>query len=325
MKRSSEYKKIIQLIHKYHRFLISTHVNPDPDALCSELAMAIFLRSLGKHVVIVNAEEPPDRFRFLPSIEHIHAYKKGEIIPFEVAITVDCGELSRIGEVREIITEDKLVINIDHHVTNDNFGNFYLIDVAASSTTEVLYHLFEKARCPLTKNLALLLYVGIMTDTGSFRYENTTSCTHKIAGDLMKFQFPVDVLYRRMYETIPLNDLKLFTKVLNGFESIWDGKVICVRLPRKVCEQFSDRFDLRDAIFRFLRTIRESELVVVFTEVSRTTTRVNFRSSGKWDVASLASVFKGGGHRRASGCTVEKNIQEARRSILQIIKKTLID
>ncbi len=316
-------KNVIEMIKKNDRFLISSHVNPDPDALCSELALGIFLRSIGKKVSIVNHQAVPGRFHFLPGVRGIKNYWKNRKVNYDVAIIVDCGDLNRIGKVQALIQKDKVLINIDHHITNDLFGHINLVDPHASSTCEVLYELFLNSGCVFNKNLAILLYTGIMTDTGSFRYENTTARTHAIAAALMKFKFSASQLHRKLYETITFRDLKEFTNVISHFDMYFNKKVACVELRKKILSKFSGEFDLRDTIFKFLRSIKDVEVFVIFTEVGHSKTRVNLRSSSTFDVARLASLFGGGGHCRASGCTVDQGIPQARKEVLKNIRKAL--
>jgi phosphoesterase RecJ-like protein len=316
-------KDIIQTIKENERFLISTHVNPDPDALCSQLALAIYLKSLGKKVFIINHEEVPGRFHFLAGIRAVKPYNEKMKISYDAAIVVDCGDLRRIGKVQGLIRKDKPLINIDHHITNESFGVLNLVRPEASSTGEVLYDLLKEAKCIFTKNLAMHLYAGIMTDTGSFRYENTSSRTHAIAADLMTYKFSAPTLYRKLYEAISADDLKEFTKVISRFDMLYGGKVVCVELRKNVLAKFSGEFDLRDTIFKFLRSMKSVEVFVIFTEIEPGKTRVNLRSTEKFDVAKLANYFKGGGHRRASGCVVNKNILGARKDVLEKIKEVL--
>lgn len=316
-------KSIIQTIKKNKRFLISTHVNPDPDALCSELALADYLRSKGKSVIIVNHQTVPSRFHFLPGVRTIKNYWKTRKVNYDVAIIVDCGDLSRIGKVQNLIQDDKDLINIDHHITNDSFGTINCIHSNASSTCEILYELFVKAKCSLTKRMAMNLYIGIMTDTGSFRYENTTARTHAIVAALMTFKFSVPKLHRKLYETITFHDLKEFTNVVSDFDMYFNRQVACVELRKKVLSKFSGEFDLRDTIFKFLRSIKDVEVFVILTEIGRNATRINLRSSSTFDVAKLANSFGGGGHRRASGCAVDKSIPQSRKEVLKRIRKAL--
>ena len=314
---------IIQTLKKNKRFLISTHINPDPDALCSELAMADYLRSLGKSVRIINNQPLSGRFAFLPGMRAITSYKEQQKVPYDAAIIVDCGDLNRIGRVQHLLKKKKRLINIDHHVTNDRFGDLNLVKPKASSTAEVLYELFDHARCKWTKNLAMHLYIGIMTDTGSFRFENTTARTHAIAARLMSFGFSAPRLYRKLYEIISFNDLKEFTKIIGQFDTLVNGKVVSVTLTRETLSKFSGNFDLRDEIFKFLRSIKGVEVFVIFTQVEPKKTRVNLRSTNKFDVAKLANMFNGGGHRRASGCLINQNIRETRKKVLREIRKIL--
>ncbi|MBI5415239.1 MAG: bifunctional oligoribonuclease/PAP phosphatase NrnA [Candidatus Omnitrophica bacterium] len=316
-------KKIIRTIRDNRTFLISTHVNPDPDALGSELALAGYLRGLGKKVHIVNEAPVLARFYFLPGVDRIKSYEGGMKVGYDAAIVLDCGELERVGKVRRLVPPGKTVINIDHHITNDFFGDLNLVDAKASSTAEVIYALIQEGEGRLTRDVALNLYIGIMTDTGSFRFENTTARAHHIAGDLMRFNFSVKDLYRKVYASIPRADLKQFVKLMSRFEVLFGGKVVCLELSRKTISRFSKQFDLRDAIFQFLRSMRGVEVVVIFTQVGKARTRVNLRSTEKFDVAALASHFRGGGHQRASGCSIEKDMKGARRDLLARLGESL--
>jgi phosphoesterase RecJ-like protein len=316
-------KTIAKVIGRNQAFLISTHVSPDPDALSSELAVAYYLNARGKTVHIINEESVPQRYTFMPGTSMIKKYSDRKKWPYDVAIIVDCGELSRIGKVENLIDLDKPVINIDHHVTNTNFGDVNLVIRKASSTAEVLYELLKSWRAKITKNMAINLYLGIMTDTGSFRYESTSSRTHQIVGELLKHKFSVTQLYKRLYESIPLADIKNFTNLLSSFESHCQGRVVFVELPRRMVARFSQDFDLRDKIFQYLRSIRDVELVAIFTEHQTTVTRVNFRSQGHIDVSKLAHSFDGGGHKQASGCVINDDLNGAKNKILFRVRSLL--
>ncbi len=303
--------------------LISSHVRPDVDALASELALAEGLRSIGKKVTVINDTKNAVMYDFLPGIRRIHTYKKGMKFIYDLAIIVDCGDLNRIGRVQEIIDFSKPIINIDHHVTNDRFGNLNLVDKKASSTAEIIYRLLKKGRFKMTASIARLLYLGIMTDTGSFRYDTTTAETHRIVADLMRFKFSVQKIYEKIYESIPVDNIKLFTKIISNFTISHKGKVVSVELRRKSLEKFRGEFDLRDKIFSFLRSIKGVEVVAIFTEDRPNLTRVNFRSQRHIDVARLASFFGGGGHKRASGCTIEVNMSKAKKMVFRQLTQML--
>ena len=316
-------KRIIQTIRKNNNFLLTTHVNPDPDGLCSEAAMATLLKSLGKKVTIVNHEEVPKRFLFLPRMRSVRNYEEGMKKDYDVVIILDCGELSRCGRVQHLIGDKTKIINIDHHITNHFFGNIDLVKPGASSTSEIVYELLKSIGFKIDKDSALALYVGILADTGSFRYENTTSRTHHIIAELMKHGLQPAKIYTKLYESIPAKDLKNVTKILSNFNTMASGKIITVKLSKRICSKFSNEFDIREALFRHLRAISGVEVVAVFTEITKTKTKVNFRSTRKVNVARIAALFKGGGHRLASGCLIAKSLPKAHLEVVKKLRKAV--
>lgn len=315
--------RLLKRINSLHTFLLSTHVNPDPDALASELAMAMYLKSLGKRLYVINDDNVPKRYAFMPGTSFIKRYRKDIRVEYDAAIIVDCGDLDRIGPVKSLLREDRDLINIDHHITNDFFGTYNVVIPRASSSAEIVYDILKHAKFALTKEAATLLYLGIMTDTGSFRYDNTSAYTHRIVSELLCFDLPVSAFYTRLYESVPLNDLKHFTELVTRFDPLFNGKVICLELSKSTIKKFSEQFDLRDKIFRYLRAVVGVEVIVILTEQDKDKTRVNLRSQRRVDVARLAALFGGGGHARASGCLIESGMQEARRKILAQIKKVI--
>lgn len=315
--------KINNALKNYKSFLISTHVSPDPDALCSELALALFLKSRGKRVSVINEEPVPVRFAFFPGIGLVKPLKSTTRVVYDAAVIVDCGDLQRIGKVERLLDPKKPVINIDHHITNEGFGSLNLVSSRASSTAEMLFDLLKKSKCKMTEDIAILLYMGIMTDTGSFRYDNTTPHTHEVIGELMRFKIPVNELYRRLYERVPFSDMKMFMKVVSGLELCYGGKVVCVELSRKLMDKFSEDFDLREKIFSFLRSIKGIEVLMILSEHDQKKTRVNFRSQGRINVAKLAAHFGGGGHAKASGCVLEYPVQQSKKMVLKQLERNL--
>ncbi len=312
---------IIKVIKRHQHFLVSTHVNPDADAVASALAMTLVLKSLGKTVTVVNENEVPSWLAFLPKTALFKLAARTKNFDYDAAIVLDCGDLSRVGTVEALLRTDRPLTNIDHHKTNLGFGQFNLVLPQASSTAEILYELFEKMGVRLNKDLAALLYVGIMTDTGSFRYECTSSRTHQIVAHLMSFGISSSKIYDQIYDAIPLKDLKLFLSAIGSVELLKGGKVACLEFRQNILSKFSGGFDVRDKIFGLLRSTKGVEVVVIFSEVNATKTRVNMRSKSYFDVAKLAAQFGGGGHVRASGCALDVNIKEARKRVLNKIMK----
>jgi len=314
---------IIKAIKKHKTFLISTHINPDPDALSSELALAMYLKSIGKKVSIINEDKIPLRYTFMPGSKKVKHYQKTIVQSFDVAIIVDCGELGRIGRVEQLIERKTILINIDHHISNRKFGHHNLVCPKASSTAEVLFDLLKDAKCKMTKDIAQNLYLGIMTDTGSFRYECTSAHTHQITSELMKYDFSISELYQTLYEMIPHKDIQEFVKLIGHFKLVYNKRVAYIDLKMNVFKKFSGSFDLRDQIFKFLRMAKGVEVAIIFSEQKRRITKVNLRSQGAFNVARLAGMFSGGGHKRASGCVLQGDLRQTKRRVLQQIQRML--
>jgi phosphoesterase RecJ-like protein len=228
-----------------------------------------------------------------------------------------------VGGVKKFIQEGKPLINIDHHVTNTGFGSVNVVCSQASSCCEMMFDLLKEARYPLNKNLALLLYAGIMTDTGSFRYENTSAHSHAVVEKLMAFKFSAAHMYDRLYVGMPVADLKMFAEVIRKARLLYGNRVYCVSLSKREAEGFSKSFDLKEKIFTFLRSIEGIEVVVILIELNPKEVRVNLRSQSHFDVASLAQQFDGGGHKKAAGCKIYGPLSQAQKIICSAIHKKL--
>ena len=318
----SSLKQVWIEIKKHKSFLITTHHNPDADAASSALAMALVLKKIGKKTVVVNDHDLPGWLGFLPTAKSFKRRSTIKQSSFDAVIILDAGELDRIGGVRKWINRQRM-INIDHHITNDNFGALNLVWPKASSTCEVLFDLFKEQKVKLNKDLAVLLYAGIMTDTGSFRFENSNFRTHEIVAELMRFGLSASDLYKRLYVGIPVKEIRNFVEVIHTAELLLNNKVYCVMLPKSVSSKFSKNFDLKEKIFSFLRSVEGIEVVVILHELNSRLTRINLRSQNNFDVAKLAGQFQGGGHKKAAGGKIETNLNEAKKKILAAMRKAL--
>ncbi len=323
-KVSTMEKKIIDALRKSRKVVVTMHVHPDPDALGAALAMTLFLKSLGKDVRLYNEGECPKWLTFMPRSRLCHALTGKERFSPDTVVILDCGDMNRIGKVKGLIGERACVINIDHHVTNQGFAQLNLVQTGYSSTSEILYELLKRARFTFTRDVAILLYLGILTDTGSFGFDCTTSHTHEVIADLLKYKIPVGELYRKVYETMPKEDLKTFFATMNRLTLECDARVACLVMTKKDVEAFSGDFDIRDKIFGLLRAINGLDVIVIFTEADLGRVRVNLRSRGNVDVSRLAGKFNGGGHKKASGCYVDGSILQAKELILAAIQEAIV-
>jgi phosphoesterase RecJ-like protein len=325
MKREN-LKKAAAAIKKYSSFLITVHTSPEGDAIGSELAFYYLLRKLGKAAIIINEDPTPVEYDLFSGKEEIRAYKPNlKDIDFDCMVVLDCSDLTRTGEVYKLNKDNKPVINIDHHISNSNFGTLNLVDTEASSASEIVYSLYKEMRVPFDKDSAFLLYVGIMTDTGSFRYSNTTSYTHRAAAELMRFGFDVRETYSNIYENIPFADTQLLIKVLSHLHLAAKGRIAWVELPAKLLRHRKLSFDLSDHILSFIRSIKDTQVVVLFRENlgTKKEIRFNLRSSGGVDVNKVARTFGGGGHKTAAGCTMSGKLKDVRRKVIARIRADL--
>lgn len=312
-----------KLIQRYDYFLVSTHCNPDADAISSSLALAALLRALGKKVVLVNDDAVPSWLMYLPGAKQFKQTKDLKRCKVNAVIVVDCGDLDRIGGVVKYLQPSWPILNIDHHVTNKGFGHVNVVDVKASSTAEMIDGLLKAFKQPINQQLAALLYAGIMTDTGSFRYENTSARTHAIVSQLMLHGINASSTYERLYPRIPNQDMRQFTQLLSQAELLLNNQVYCLKLNDKILASFSKDFDLKERLFAFLRMVAGIEVVMLVTALKGNEVRLNFRSQGQVDVAQLSARFGGGGHRKAAGATVKGKVNTVLKDVLTAIKSQL--
>ncbi len=314
-------KKVLALLKKTRRVLVTMHVHPDPDAMGAALAMTLYLRSLGKDARLFNEDACPFWLRFMPKAAALCRQVTGrERFRPDVVVVLDCGDLERTGKAAALIGKAP-VINIDHHVTNTMFGAFNIVHQEASSTSEILYGFLRAAKAVLTRDMAIQLYLGIMTDTGSFGFDSTTPATHRVVADLLEFNIPVGELYRKVHETLPKEDLEAFLAIMSRLELGCGGRVALLGMTKEQQKVFSPDFDFKDKVFGLMRSVSGVEVIVILTESDGDTVRVNLRSRGPVDVAAFAGKFGGGGHKKASGCKVLGTIAHARQVILAALTK----
>lgn len=314
-------KKVVKVLKSKKRFLITSHINLEGDALGSELAIARLLRKMGKTVTVVNADKAMDNYLFLPDIHKIKGPKVK--VDFDIALVVDCSDLNRTGKVKDIIRE-RPIINIDHHISNERFGWINWVDKNSSSACEMIYQLYKLCNVKIDRPAALLLYTGVMTDTGSFRYPNTSASTHEVAARLLKYRLPANDIYRRIYQSNGYADIKLLSATLDTLSIDQTGKVAYFTIDKQMLEGRQEGADQTENILNFGRSIKGVEVAVLFKETNKNgLIRVNLRSHGKFDVNKLATYFGGGGHRTASGCSIRGSLGHARMLVLNKIKQML--
>lgn len=320
-------EKCIECIKRNKRFLITSHVGLEGDALGSELAFYNLIKKLGKDAAIINEDGIPYGYDFLPGRNNAKEFnRQAKTIKFDCLVALDCSDLKRTGEVYMLNEKHRPVLNIDHHISNRLFGDCNWVDPYASCTCEMIYKLYKKLQVPLDRDTAIALYTGIVTDTGSFHYSNTTSFTHKAVSELLKFNLDIPQIYKSVYENIPFADMKLLVKVLPNMMRESKGRIAWFQIKRGVLKRHKISIDLTDQLLSFARAIKDVEVVVLFKENlgSRDEIRINLRSQGKVDVNKIAQFFCGGGHKTAAGATVKGKIEQVRKRVLAKIKDSLM-
>lgn len=301
-----KYHAFFALLDRYHNFALSTHINPDGDAIGSELSLYLFLTQLGKSVRIFNTDAVPVNYRFLPfwdNIEDVHSV--GTYRP-EVLVVLDASTLERIGKKlsNTLLPLHKLV-SIDHHATAEPFGDINLIESSVSSTSEIVYTLIKYHQTPISKACALCLYTGLMFDTGCFRYSNATAETHRIAAELIEIgEFAPDEVYRSVYEHIPVSKIHLLREILRTLRVTDDGKIASVYATQAMFQKTGTTPEAVEGVVNQIQAIAGVEVALCACELTDRSTKISLRSQGQVDVSELASEFEGGGHSRAAGCRV---------------------
>ncbi len=314
-------EEIIDIINSHSKFLITSHIDPEGDALGSQLALGRLLERRGKVVDIVNEDKVPDNYSFLPGVEKIKSKLERD---FEVAIFLDSAEVSRVGKVVDFIDfKNKTIVNIDHHISNANFGDVNWVEPDSSSCGEMVYRLFKELNEEIDKEIALNLYTAIFVDTGSFRYSNTKPQTHRVMAELLNYSIKPEEIYEKVYETNSAAEVKLLGLALSQVCLTPDNKICWVKITREMLKRLKAELKKTDEFTNFARSIVGVEVAILFTELREGEIKVSFRSKGKVDVNKLARFFGGGGHRVASGCRIEGSMEEAERRVITKAKEIL--
>lgn len=318
-----EMRQVMQVIRRHRRFLVSSHINPEGDALGSALALASLLRRLGKQAILANQGGIPKAFAFFPRLAPVVKSPLRKVTA-EVAVTVDVPLLSRTGTIRKLIERIPFRVNIDHHVSNQRFGDVNWVDPKAAAVGEMIYRLYRAFRIQPSRDEALCLYVSIVTDTGSFRYMSTTPAVHRIAAHLIETGLSPLRVAQDLYECHSASDLRFLGEVLGGLRQACRGRVAWVEVPRALYRSGRPGPEIVDELVNFPRAVRTAEVAFVLREHGTDgKIRVSFRSKGRVDVDRIARRFGGGGHRAASGCTIEGTLAQARQKVLQVVREAL--
>jgi len=307
-------KRIVERIVRAKSFLITAHMNLEGDALGSELATYLLLKKLGKKVYICNNDPTPDIYSFLPSSKVIrNSPPPGKI---DIAMVLDCSDVSRAGKVQDYLGKAGSIINIDHHISNTYFGDINWVEPMAGSASQMLYRLCDRFKI-MDKNIALCLYTGIFTDTGNFTYASTDSETHWVVSRLMKYNLHPNKVYDKIHSLCVPQDLDFMGNILSSLKFDRYKDICWATIPK-----WKDKsYDLTEVIFSMMRLLKDVEVFILFKKVGSKKTRVNFRSRLRIDVNKIAKFFGGGGHKKASGTTIDDTLSATEKKVISFVKR----
>jgi bifunctional oligoribonuclease and PAP phosphatase NrnA len=315
------YKQVAEVIKKNNNFYVLTHAYPDGDAIGSQVALYQLLKLLKKNVVAICNSEIPYQYRFLPYSDEVK--REPDIIKNSnnnICFCLDCADENRMNiDFKEIKAGSKCVINIDHHHDNTDFGDINIVDSQKSATAEILYDLiYECYRELINSEIAMGIYVGILTDTGNFQYSNTNYTVHKVVSELLKFNLDPSKIHRRIYESEPLERFKLIQIFLQRIEYIDSYGLIYSYVLKKDLEKLGLPFSAQDGLINLLRSAKKVKIAALIKQTQRKSFKISLRTSdSSVNLIKIAGYFNGGGHKMAaaySDCG----------SLRKVIKKLII-
>ncbi len=313
---------IVSIFKNSGSICILPHVSADGDAIGSSLALGLALKRLNKPVTIVTEESIPSIFDFLNPKQLIEVFESATD-NFDAVLAIDTGDLLRLGSRLKIFENAKVTINIDHHTTNTMFASYNLVETDAAATGEIVFKLIEQLGVEIDNQISTCLYVALATDTGGFRFSNTTPVTHQIAADLIRRGANVSDISQRVFDTTTMQKVKLMGIAINSLRLIEGGRIAYISLTDEMMKQVGARDEDCDGIVNIGRNIDGVEVSVFFKQRENGEIKVNFRSKSYVDVSMIANIYSGGGHRMAAGCTIAGGLEQVREDVLDRIIKVL--
>ena len=297
--------QVADAIRQRQRFVVTSHARPDGDAVGSSLAMAYALRQLGKDVRVVSRDAPPPPLLVFPGVAEIDIVNEiGDAA--DAVIVMECGDVKRPGIDG---VEGGYVINIDHHPGNLLYGALNWMDLSAAACGEMVFDLVSELGVPLTYEIALHVYIAILTDTGSFHYSNITPRTFDICRQCMEAGVSPPAVARSIFDANNLGRLKLFGAVLNRMHLDPTGRIATLSVDKQLTHDCGGTYEDTEGLINLPLTVKEILAVVFFKEIGPGDWRVSMRSKGNIDINAIAKECGGGGHKNASGCSANGDLE----------------
>jgi bifunctional oligoribonuclease and PAP phosphatase NrnA len=304
--------QVVDLIVAKQRFAITSHVRPDGDGLGSSLGLYWLLRAMGKEPEVVMHDPVPHAYVRLPGAREVRVTPEIDR-PYDAVFVIECSDVSRPG-LKDL--ERQFVVNIDHHATTSLFGQINWIDATASAVGEMIYNLMKAIGVRPTREIAECVYTALLTDTGSFHYSNTSERTFKMASELVRAGVKPAKVAQAVFSNYPWSKIELGSRVMATARRDPSGRVAWMRQTLRMLEETGASEEDGDGFVNYPMSCGEVEAVAFLKETAPGVYRTSLRSKGDVNVARIAEMFGGGGHRNAAGCTLRGDWDEAERDVV---------
>ena len=323
---TEQLKQISDRMLSAQSILITSHRDPDGDSIGSQLALAELLERQGKSLCIINQGDVPNKYLFLDPQRRIRSINSASPtsscqLPFDLVFVLDSTCLERIGEAGKLIPPGVSLINIDHHPDNERFGTFNYIDEQASAVGEMIFALLKYFDFSLNARIATQLYAAILTDTGRFKFSNTTPLCLKTCAELVQAGADPRYITNQVYFNHSLPFLKLLGSVISHPHMLFGGRVCAMIIRQENLKALGVEPSEMEGVVDYTLFLNGVEIGLLLTEKENGKTKVNLRSQNEYDVSKIARKFGGGGHRNAAGCTLDLSLKEAQQIIVGQIRR----
>lgn len=314
--------RIASVLNNSVEIAILPHISADGDALGSCLAIAMALQKKGKKVTVVLEEDIPYTYSFLPGINLTEVFTD-KIKNYDTVMALDTGDTGRLGNRLDIFESARMTINIDHHGTNSEFAFHNFVNTNSAATGEIIYQLIKMIGVEPDPDISTCLYVAIATDTGGFRFSNTTSQTHQIAAELINIGINVAEISQRIFDSTSYEKVKLLGTAIEVLELLENGRIALIPLPSDLIKLTGAKEEDCDGIVNIGRNIRGVRVAAMLRQWENGEIKVSLRSSSDVDVSAIASLYAGGGHKKAAGYITKGSLNEVKNKLLNDIKEVL--
>lgn len=314
-------KSFGEMVRQAKCVLIGSHLTPDGDALGSSLAVSHYLNGIGVDNEVLNHHAPPKNLEFLPGVQSVRQEPKHK--DHDLAIVLDLDSLDRLGKCEPYFTDINRMIVVDHHIPHEAPGDLRLVDTSASATCAILTDLFLKLGANITADMATCLLAGIVTDTGSFRFRNTTAQSLSLAATLLERGGNLSQISEEVYGRVPLEGTRLRGKVLSNMHLESNNRIAYATIPHEQFRETETTDEDTEGFVNDLLAISTVEIAALLREPKPGKTRVSIRSRQGYDVSAVARIFGGGGHKNAAGCTFDEPVDDVVPKLIHEMKLCL--